>query len=288
MKSAPIALAALLLSVATPVVAATTTPAFPAGDWRTPDAENILVIDTSRGRVIVELAPWAAPGHVERVRGLARQGFYDGLTFFRVIDDFMAQTGDPKNDGTGGNDALPDLKAEFLFRRGRELRFTSVGRLAPDEKVMSATEVGFINGFAVRGSPEMMMMASADGKVVSWPLFCAGVLGMARAAPPDSANSQFYLMRQTYPLLDANYTAFGRVLSGLEAVRAIKTGEPVTPPRDTMLKVRVLADIPAGERPKVQVLDTASPSFKSLLETARAGGAGPQTACDIAVPVKIG
>jgi peptidylprolyl isomerase len=288
MKSAPIALAALLLAAATPALAATPAPAIAAADWRTPDAENVLVIDTSKGRVIVELAPWAAPVHVERVRGLVREGFYDGLTFFRVIDDFMAQTGDPKNDGTGGNDALPDMKAEFTFRRGRELRFTSVGRLAPDDKVMSATEVGFINGFAVRGSPEMMMMASADGKVAGWPLFCAGTLGMARATAPDTANSQFFLMRQNYPLLDANYTAFGRVLSGLEAVRAIKVGEPVAPPRDTMVKVRVLADIPAAERPKVQVLDTASPSFKSLLEAAKAGGSGPLTACDIAVPVKIG
>jgi peptidylprolyl isomerase len=142
------------------------------------------------------------------------------------------------------------MKAEFTFRRGRDLRFTSLGRMAPDDKVMSATEVGFIHGFAVRGSPEMMMMASADGKVVSWPLFCAGGLGMARATPPDTANSQFFFMRQTYPLLDANYTAFGRVLSGLEVVRAIKTGEPVAPPRDAMLKVRVLADIrlPSGPR----------------------------------------
>jgi peptidylprolyl isomerase len=105
MKSAPIALAALLLAAATPALAATPAPAIAAADWRTPDAENVLVVDTSKGRVIVELAPWAAPVHVERVRSLARQGFYDGLTFFRVIDDFMAQTGDPKNDGTGGNDA---------------------------------------------------------------------------------------------------------------------------------------------------------------------------------------
>ena len=60
-------------------------------DWRTPDPQNILVIDTNRGRLLVELVPEAAPGHVERVRQLAREGVYDGRTFFRVIDRFMAQ-----------------------------------------------------------------------------------------------------------------------------------------------------------------------------------------------------
>ena len=150
------------------------------------------------------------------------------------------------------------------------------------------TEVGFIDGFAVRGAPQMQMMAAADGKVSNWPLFCAGVLGAARSQAPDSANSQFFFMRQTYPTLDANYTAFGRVLSGLEAVRSIKTGEPVADPRDVMIKVRMLSDIPAAERPTVQVLNTNSPSFKAMVAAAKASGAGPASACDVTVPVKIG
>ena len=76
-------------------------------------AENTLNLDLSTGgRVVIQLRPDVAPGHVERVRGLARQGFYDGLLFHRVIDGFMAQTGDPKGTGEGGS-ALPDLRAEF-------------------------------------------------------------------------------------------------------------------------------------------------------------------------------
>jgi peptidylprolyl isomerase len=293
MKSAPIALAALMLSVAPAAMAAPApktpaAPQYPAADWRTPDADNILVIDTSRGRVIVELAPWAAPASVERVRMLVKQGFYDGLTFFRVVDAFMAQTGDPKNDGTGGAENLPDLRDEFQFRRGRELPFMSLGRVAPDNAVPFVTETGFINGFAVRGAPQMQMMAAADGKVSGWGQFCAGVLGMAKATAPDTANSQFFLMRQTFPSLDANYSVFGRVLSGLEAVRSIKVGEPVPAPRDVMTRVRVLSDIPASERPSIQVLNTASPSFKAILDDARASGLGAGSACDIAVPVRIG
>lgn len=288
MKSALIAFAALLLSAA-PVLAAPAAPAPAATDWRTPDPENLLVVDTSKGRIIVELAPWAAPKHVERVKLLARQGFYDGLSFFRVIDDFMAQTGDPRNDGTGGAEALPDLKAEFQYRRGRELPFVMTARLAPDLKAPFMTETGFINGFPVRGAPEMQMMAAADGRVSGWPLFCAGTLGMARATPPDTANSQFFFMRQTYPLLDANYSVFGRVVSGLEVVRAIKTGEPVADPRDVMTKVQVLADMPAADRPKVQVVDTNSAWFKAMLAAAKSvKGAPPLQPCDIDVPAKVG
>ena len=75
-------------------------------DFRTPDPENVLVIDTNQGRILVELYPQIAPQAVARVKLLARQKFYDGLTFFRVIDGFMDQTGDPTNTGTGGSRSL--------------------------------------------------------------------------------------------------------------------------------------------------------------------------------------
>ena len=76
------------------------------------DPENTLVLETTKGKVVIELRPDLAPGHVERIKTLARKGFYDGLAFHRVIDGFMAQTGCPNGTGTGGSD-LPDLKAEF-------------------------------------------------------------------------------------------------------------------------------------------------------------------------------
>ncbi|NNM72299.1 peptidylprolyl isomerase [Enterovirga aerilata] len=76
------------------------------------DPENTLVLETTKGRVVIELRPDLAPNHVERIKTLARQGFYDGVPFHRVIDGFMAQSGDPTGTGTGGSD-LPDLKAEF-------------------------------------------------------------------------------------------------------------------------------------------------------------------------------
>jgi peptidylprolyl isomerase len=91
-----------------PAVAQTVTPAAVA-----PDLENVLVLDLSTGgRVTIQMYPTDAPAHVERIKTLTRQGFYNGIVFHRVIDGFMAQTGDPTGTGQGGSE-LPDLKAEF-------------------------------------------------------------------------------------------------------------------------------------------------------------------------------
>jgi peptidyl-prolyl cis-trans isomerase B (cyclophilin B) len=76
------------------------------------DPENTLVLETTKGRVVIELRPDLAPNHVERIKSLARQGFYDGVPFHRVIEGFMAQSGDPTGTGSGGS-KLPDLKSEF-------------------------------------------------------------------------------------------------------------------------------------------------------------------------------
>jgi peptidyl-prolyl cis-trans isomerase B (cyclophilin B) len=76
------------------------------------DPENTLVLETTKGRVVIALRPDLAPNHVERISTLARDGFYDGVPFHRVIEGFMAQTGDPTGTGSGGS-KLPDLKAEF-------------------------------------------------------------------------------------------------------------------------------------------------------------------------------
>jgi peptidylprolyl isomerase len=77
-----------------------------------PDPKNTLAIDLKDGRVLIALRPDLAPKHVERIKTLAAKGFYDGIVFHRVIEGFMAQTGDPQGTGMGGSD-LPDLPAEF-------------------------------------------------------------------------------------------------------------------------------------------------------------------------------
>ena len=179
---------------------------FAESDWRTPDPDDLLVIDTNKGRIIVELSTATAPLSVARIKALARQHFYDGQTFFRVIESFMDQTGDPKNTGDGGS-TLPDLKGEFTFRRDRNTPFVVVSR--PD-----GGEVGFVGALPVESQPQAIMALTADGKATAWARFCEGVAGIARAAGVDSANSQFFLMRSAYPSLEQRYTGFGRVLVG--------------------------------------------------------------------------
>jgi len=277
MKKAAL-IAAMALACAAPAAAQTS-------DWRTPDPQNVLVIDTNQGRIIAELAPDMAPATVERIRTLAQKHFYDGLTFFRVIGDFMDQTGDPQNNGTGGS-TLPDLQPEFSFRRGPG-GFLKTGTMAPDEEAHSTTDIGFLGVMPVRSSPEMQMMVTADGKAPAWGLFCPGVLGMARAQAPDSANSQFFFMRDTKHDLDLNYTPFGRVIAGEDVVLKIKTGEPVPPPQDKMVRVRLLSDIPEKERPKVQVMDANGPAFKALVDTQKAAKGGAFDICDVEIPAQI-
>jgi len=141
------------------------------------DPQNILNLDLSTGgRVKVLLRPDKAPYSVDRVKTLVRRHFYDGLTFHRVIEGFMAQGGDPKGTGEGGSD-LPDLKAEF------------------------------------NDLPHVR-----------------GTMSLARAESPDSANSQFFIMLQPNLSLDGNYTAIGRVISGMDYVDAIAKGEPPATP----------------------------------------------------------
>lgn len=103
------ALVGAVLAFTAPALAATAT-----------DPANTLVMKLKTGDVVIQLRPDLAPNHVERLKTLAKRGFYDGLTFHRVIAGFMAQTGDPTGTGSGGSD-LPDLKAEFTktpFKRG--------------------------------------------------------------------------------------------------------------------------------------------------------------------------
>jgi cyclophilin family peptidyl-prolyl cis-trans isomerase len=150
------------------------------------DPENTLLMDITHGRVVIEMMPDEAPGHVARIKELVREGFYDGIVFHRVIDGFMAQTGDPTGTGMGGSGKK--LGAEF--------------NKVPHER---------------------------------------GVCSMARAQDPDSADSQFFICFDDASFLDRKYTAWGRVIEGMDHVDKIKRGEPVDNP-DKIVKVQVAAD----------------------------------------------
>lgn len=256
------------------------TPAAPGpADWRTPDPNDVLVIDTNKGRILVEMIPEVAPLHVQRMRELAHAQFFDGQRFFRVIEGFMDQTGDPQNTGTGGSDK-PNVPAEFTFRRGSDTPFA----LAADQSV---AEIGFIKSLPVMTQSMMLAPMTKDQKISGWALYCPGVAGAARDANPDSANSQFFLMRDGYPSLEKRYTAWGRVIAGQDVVRAIKVGEPVPDPQDRMEHVRVLADLPEAQRPKVRVIDPKGPWFKAEIERMRRTKGADFSACDLDIPAEV-
>jgi peptidylprolyl isomerase len=113
------------------------------------DPENILQMDLPFGRVMIQLLPDVAPKHVERIKKLTREGFYDGVVFHRVIDGFMAQTGDPTGTGTGGS-KYPDLPAEFNstnFGRGTVgMARTNDPNSANSQFFICFNDCSFLNG----------------------------------------------------------------------------------------------------------------------------------------------
>jgi peptidylprolyl isomerase len=253
----------------------------PESDWRGLDPENTLYMDLPAGTVVIELRPDFAPGHVSRIKELTREGFYDGLTFHRVIEGFMAQGGDPKGDGTGGS-SKPDLKAEFTRDSTEVEGFREIGR----DRI--APRLGYVDGMPTAAEPEGVRTFLKNGRADVWPVHCPGVMSMARATDVNSANSQFFLMIGDSRLnLDQRYTAWGWIVDGYEATRRIVRGEPPSRPTP-IIRMRVEADIPASEREDIKVLKTDSQTFTDYL---KAAGDLSDTGyikdiCEIKVPVK--
>ncbi len=250
----------MLAALFAAVVAAS--PALPpVGDWLPLDPANTLVVDTSKGRYVVELRPDIAPLHVARMKVLARQGYYTNARFYRVIEGFMAQTGKLIQP------TLPNLKDEFTFARTPAMTFTAAG---PEGQ-------GFVGAAPVQIDP-----ATGRGFV----FFCPGVASTAHGDPANTGNNQVFFMRgRGGPTIEAHFTAWGRVVQGQEVIDAIQDGAPPPKP-DTITRLRVMADMPAVERPKLQVMDTRGPAFAALVAETVKDKATNYHPCDVTVPVK--
>nr|WP_070959639.1 peptidylprolyl isomerase [Hyphomonas sp. Mor2] len=233
--------------------------------WRAVDPENLVIMETSRGQIVIELLPVAAPAHTDQFRHYVREGLYDGTEFHRVIKGFMAQGGDIV--ATHGEDKmLPPLQSEFFFRRDpAEVPVNAVG---PEDTADKALYLGF----PMKTQPGFLAEMSKDGLVESWIPHCPGVLSTARTDDPNSGNAQFFLISDEGQHLDYKYTAKGRALVGLDVIKSIKLGPtpdgyPIANP-DVVLSVKMASDIPEADRPKAYVQRTDTADWLARLEEA--------------------
>jgi peptidylprolyl isomerase len=246
-------LACLALILATPAL---------ADDFRPVDPENLLVLDTSQGRVLVELRPDIAPLTVAHIKTLVRKGWYDGDQFYRVYLASFAQTGAKKYGGPYDS-GLGTVKGEFSFQPASPVKPVAGG-------------AGF--------SGSMAVVPDASGR--AWPKFCRGVTALAHYADPDSGDAQVFFIVSQMHALDRTFAAWGRVLAGQSAINLMHAGEPPPAP-DTLAKAQIAADMPEAARPKVFAAAPGTPAFDAAIAKAKADKGAAFDACDVEVPVQV-
>lgn len=231
-------------------------------EWRTPEPENLIYMQLDTGTVIIELAPFIAPVHVAQFKALVKEGFYDGLDFYRVIDGFVAQGGDVTEQKSSRHNKV--LKAEFSRPTPASSDFMLVQ--SPD---FMAPETGFLHGFPAGREPKTKQ---------EWLLHCPGNLAMARNNQADSATTDFYIViGQATRHLDRNMSSFGRVIYGMPALQALKRAninnasgviEDVSK-RSKILNIKLASDIPQPQQLNIQVQKQTSEPVQQRLASAR-------------------
>lgn len=262
----------------------------PDGAWQRPDPENVVYMELPGGRVVMELAPWSAPLHVENVRALIRAGAFDGGAVIRSQDNYVAQWSIPQREESDSSPAAGvarSLQAEFDAPEAG-LLFQPL----PDGDVY-APEVGFVDGFAVGRDP--------DEEVV-WLAHCYGAVGVARGTDADSGSgAQLYAVTGHAPRhLDRNLSMVGRIISGMEHLSSLPRGTGnlgfyETPEERTpLLSVTLESDLPADEQMGIQLLRTDSPAFQEVVAVRRARdeeffvrSANRIGLCNVQVPTRI-
>ncbi|MEO1552520.1 MAG: peptidylprolyl isomerase [Pseudomonadota bacterium] len=223
-----------------------------APDWRDVSPENLILIETGHGDIVVELNPDFAPNHAGQFRQLVRDDVYNGIRFYRVIEAFVAQ-------GGLQDDALIEQHPVLTNENDRpisEAKFIPLGNAD-----LFAPVVGHIDGFAVGRSESLG---------TEWLLHCPGALAMARDIDPDSGSTEFYIVLDAQRYLDRNLTVFGRVIDGMQYVQKLKRGDRaiengvIQAPEvgDEILSMTVAADMDDMIRPKYQVQAVPSQAFE--------------------------
>lgn len=265
--------------------------AAPDSDWRTPDPDNLLYMTLPTGLVVFELAPQFAPRHVANIRQLARQGFWDNTSVYRVQDNFVAQFGDIH--GEDADKRKPLGAADVALPAEFEVPSASVQFSALPDADGWSDAAGFVDGFAA---------ARDNRSATTWMAHCYGMLGAGRNNAPDSSQAaELYVVTGQAPRnLDRNMSSVGRVIHGIERLSALPRGpEPMgfyeDRGQDTpILKVRLGSDVPADERLPLQLLRTDSASFAAATEARRnrrdafyVRPAGHIDLCNVPLPVRL-
>jgi cyclophilin family peptidyl-prolyl cis-trans isomerase len=263
-------------------------------EWRTPDPENLLVMQLPTGRVLIELAPDFTPLHAANIRTLVRQHYFDGLAIVRVQDNFVTQWDDPQGDDHGDKakvrslgKASSTLPPEYTRPLDPKLPWTAL----PDGDVY-APEVGFSEGFPVARDP-----ASKQ----EWLTHCYGMVGVGRDIGPETGNGSalYAVIGQAPRRLDRNLAVVGRVLEGMPLLSSLSRGtEPMgfyaNPAQRTVIQsMQLAAELPAAQRTPVEVLRTDSTTFATLIAAKRnrrdafyTVPAGKVDLCSIEIPVR--
>jgi peptidylprolyl isomerase len=258
-------------------------------DWRMLDPANTLYLDLASGRVVMELAPGFAPAHVENIRTLAKEGYWNGLSINRSQDNFVVQWGDAAEDEKQKK-PLGSAKAKLPAEFERASKGVKFDRL-PDKDGW-APQVGFADGFPAARDPQ-------NGK--AWLAHCYGAIGAGRDVAADSSNgTELYVVTGQSPRqLDRNITVVGRVVQGMELLSVLPRGTgPLgfyeKPEQRTQIKaIRLASEVPENDRVPLELLRTDTPAFTQLVEARRnrrdewyKRPAGHIDLCNVPLPVR--
>ncbi|TRX55108.1 peptidylprolyl isomerase [Thalassomonas sp. M1454] len=222
--------------------------------WRSLDLNNTVLLELATGSVVIELNPKFAPKHVAQISNLVRSNEYDGQSFYRVIDNFVAQGGMNVETTT----KLPLLKLESDYQLSMKDHYTAVSN-----KDMFVENTAFLNGFAIGFETKSK---------VSWLLHCPGIVGLSRQNEPDTGSSDFYItIGQAPRYLDRIMTIFGRVVFGMEHVQKLNRTEGIEgeltdrSKHSKIIKMRMMKDIPVSDRIIIEVERTDTAQFEKKL-----------------------
>jgi len=266
--------------------------AAPKAHWRAVDPDRTLYMDLDRGRVIIELSPAFAPNHLENLKTLVKERYFDGLSIIRSQDNYVVQWGDPEEgeaEAKSIGSAKPALPAEFTRKSADGVVWTAI----PDRDSY-AEQVGVADGFPAARDPK-------TGE--TWLVHCYGTVAVARGTGADTGSGvQLYAVNGHAPRhLDRNMTVIGRVLVGMDILASLPRGSgamgfySMEGQRTPISRVRFASELPEAQRIPLEALRTDNETFSKLTELRRNRKdaffqvpAGGIDVCNLNLPIKGG